>query len=168
MVTAIVLAACGGNDDPPDAADIIPDMEDLGLVVADEGRDTFVPPDQDMRRALYLDPEDDNRAATVTVYVLDGEEAARMNYAIFAEALANPPPEFFGAEAEQAPAEPLDLGDERAAYVTAQPDAHGRLVWTDIVRTGQVVFITQVLALDGEDHVAARSLVAERVIDAAR
>jgi hypothetical protein len=165
LVMATILSACGGGD--RSAEELIPDLRDLGFQVVEEGPDPFARPDQDMYRALYADPEDQNRAVVAVIYLEEDEEMARNEFAALSRALENPPPDFFGGEATQIGADPLNLGDERAAFVTAEGDQFGRRVWTDIYRSGRLVLITQVMGMWDVDQSPTRSLVAERVIDEA-
>lgn len=145
----VAAAACGGSDSTRAAEEYIPELQDLGFQLVDQGRDPFAPENVDTHRALYQDA--DGRAAIVLVYVEEDETRAEAQYATLSTALEHPPPEFFGAEAEQTETEPIDIGEEQRAFVTATPDQQGNLIWTDIYRSGTAIAIVQVLAM-GEDQ----------------
>lgn len=154
----LTSAACGGGDET--AEDLVPDLSDEGFAVFEEGRDPLTPPELDTYRALYQSSE--GLAATVIVYVQESEEAAEEQYATLARALENPPPEFFGSEANQVETDRLEIGDESRAFVTEDPDDRGNRVWTDVYRSGKVILITQVLST--EDAAELRETIAKKVI----
>lgn len=163
FVALAAFSACGGDD--VTAESLVPELGDIGLQIAQEGPDPVAPDDAGIYRALYADPADDGRAIVTVIYVKDDEDAAVVEYHSLSRALENPPPDFFGADAEQAETEPIAVGDEQTAFVTADADSRGRRVWTDVYRSGRTVLITQVLGSDDEDQAATRTLVAERVFE---
>ncbi len=156
---SLCVVACGGGE--KSAKERVPDLSDQGFAIIEEGRDELADPALDTYKALYQ--SSDGRAAIVLVYVENSVEEAQGHYATLATALENPPPEFFGGDAEQAAADALGLGDESRAFVTATPDKLGNLVWTDIYRSGKVVLITQVLAA-GDSAADLRTTIADKVI----
>jgi hypothetical protein len=88
-----------------------------------------------------------------------------MRYATLAVALENPPPEFFGGNAQQIETEALEFGNERRSFVTAEPDDAGNLIWTDIYRAGRAIAIIQLLIQESEDAEGGRRAIAEAVLD---
>jgi len=158
---AIMASACGGDGDRT-ARDYIPELSSEGLALLEQGRDPFAPETVDVWRAHYQ--SSDGRAAIVLVYVEADEATAAIQYATLAEALRHPPPEFFGADADQLETDAIALGDEQRAFVTATADNAGNLVWTDIYRSGTAIAIIQLLAI-GEDATEARRAIAREVLD---
>ncbi len=158
IVLSLCFVACGGGE--KSAEDRVPDLSDQGFAIIQEGRDQLADPSLDTYKALYQSA--DGRSAIVLVYVENSVEEAQGQYATFATALANPPPEFFGGDAQQTPSDALSLGDESQAFVTAAPDKNGNLVWTDIYRSGKVVLITQVLA-NSDSATDLRTTIATKV-----
>lgn len=165
LFVPVFVVACGGGGEEQTAEGLVPDLGDIGLEVADEGRDPLAPDDQDMYRVLYADPEDNGRAVVTVVYREEDEEEASAFFATLAEALGNAPPEFFGVEAEQTSEEPIGRGDEQIAYVTADPDSRGNRVWTDLYRRGRIIILTQVLGNESENQEPTRELIVERILD---
>jgi hypothetical protein len=161
LAAVVVVAACGGDGDRT-ARDYIPELSGQGLALLEQGRDPFAPETVDVWRAHYQ--SNDGRAAIVLVYVEADEATAAIQYATLAEALRHPPPEFFGANAEQVETDVIALGDEQRAFVTATADNAGNLVWTDIYRSGAAIAIIQLLAA-GEDATEARQSIARAVLD---
>lgn len=159
LAFALAATACGGGEKT--AEELIPNLSGEGLALIEQGRDQLADPSLDTYRALYQSA--DGRASIVLVYVEETDEAAATRYTTLATALENPPPEFFGGEAAQAPEEPLAIGNDSRAFVTATPDDEGKRVWTDIYRSGKVVVIVQVLAT-GDSAEDLRRTIAEMVI----
>lgn len=164
FLSLALASACGGGNDAMTAKSLIPDLGELDLEVQEEGRDPYASPAQDTYRALYASTDGSARAAVVVLYVQSDVAEAEAGYAQLAKALENPPAEFFGADADQAEAEALSLGDERRAFVTAQADSQGNRVWTDVYRLGRVVAITQVLSPEDADHAFLRQAIAEAIL----
>jgi len=161
---ALLSTACGGSD-ALTAKSLLPDLGDLGLQVAEEGRDPFAAPSQDTYRGLYTAKDGSTRAAIVVLFVEPDTASAETNYASLAKLLENPPAEFFGAEAEQSEIDPLGLGDEHRSFVTAQADSQGNRVWTDIYRKNRVITVIQVLESEDADYNALRQSVAESILN---
>jgi len=164
-VTLVLLAAACGGSDTQSAKDLLPDLEDHGLQLAEEGRDPFAAPSQDTYRGRYVATDGTSRAAIVVLFVEPNAASAETNYASLAKLLENPPAEFFGADAEQSEIDPLGLGDERRSFVTTNADSQGNRVWTDIYRKNQVIAVIQVLESEEADYNALRLAVAESVLD---
>lgn len=158
---SLLAVGCGGSDSSA-AQDMIPDLKDQGFQLAEQGKDPFAGPEIDTYRALYQ--ADDGRAAMVLIYVEDNATAAQARYASLSTALEHPPAEFFGADAEQSDAESIAIGDEQRAFVTAQADQQGNLIWTDIYRSGRTIAIIQLLA-SGEDQQDLRRAIASAVFE---
>lgn len=161
LSAALGMAACGGNGKV--AEGLMPDLSDQGLILMQEGRDPYLPEDSDTYRTIYADSQDATRGVLTAVYVEDDEARAIETFHVLKAALKNPPPVFFGGEAVQLESESLGIGDESAAWVTEQPDRNGRVIWTDLHRSGRTVLLTQVLESYDADHSDFRRLVAERV-----
>lgn len=161
----LVAAACGDDDDIASVDDIVPDLSDLGLETLESGTDPLAPENARIYRALYRDADNESRSALTVIYIEHDAEAAAAEFAMLSEALRTPPAEFFGGNATQADHPALAVGDEQKAYVTERADSLGNLIWTDIVRAGNVVFITQVLGPANEDATPFRTTLAERIID---
>jgi len=162
---ALVMSACGGAE--AKAQDLIPDLTDQGLKLMEKGRDPYLPEEKDTYRAIFADRQDATRGVLTAVYVEDDEAGAVETFEVLKAALKNPPPVFFGGEAVQAEAPQLEVGDQSMAWVTEQPDRNGRVIWTDLYRSGRTVLLTQVLGSYDVDHSEFRLLVAERVFSAA-
>jgi hypothetical protein len=163
-VVALLSLACGGDGEPT-ARSLLPKLDDLGLEIAEEGRDPFAAPSQDTYRARYVATDGSARAAIVVLFVEPDTATAEANYASLAKLLENPPAEFFGANAEQSETDTLELGDERRSFVTAQADSQGNRVWTDIYRKGKVITVIQVLSSQDADDDALRLSVGEAILD---
>ncbi len=114
-------------------------------------------------RALYASA-DGRTSALLFVFVTDDEPLATQQFAALRTALKNPPPDALGGPATMVDAEPPDVGQEHHAYVTAEPDAQGNRVWTDIVREGRTVAVLQLLASGDDDHRDLRGSILERVL----
>jgi hypothetical protein len=160
-----VAAACGGGGGGLTAKSLIPDLGNLQMEIAEEGRDPFAAPSQDTYRARYAATDGTARAAIIVLFVEADSAMAEISYAGLAKVLENPPEEFFGADAEQAEVDALPLGDERRSFVTAQADSQGNRVWTDVYRKGRVITVIQVLSPEESDHDALRQAVAEAVLN---
>lgn len=160
---ALLLAACGGGggNDEPQAEELVPDLEEFGLTVQQEGE---VVEDANTYRAIFGADDGSNTGVLTDIRIMGNEGAAEAEFSRLAEALQNPPQEFLGAEADQESAEPVDAGDEQTAYVTAEPDNSGNRVWTDLYRAGTVVVITQTLGSDEDGVREVREEVAARVL----
>lgn len=165
MGAALGMTACGGGGQV--AEDLMPDLSDQGLILMQEGRDPYLPEDSDTWRTIYADGQNATRGVLTAVYVEPNEDRAVETFHVLRAALEHPPAVFFGGDAVQLESEALGIGDESAAWVTEQPDRNGRVIWTDLHRTGRTVLLTQVLESYDGDHSDFRRLVADRVFSKA-
>ena len=150
-----------------EASSLAADLDDLGFSVVDEGELPVKGAEIDSYRWLYADPEDETRQVLAIVWVEEDAEMADVQFDLRQEMLRNPSAEFFGygsTPGEVTEAEPLALGEEQVSYVTAKADRHGNMIWTDMYKSGDVVFLVQVLGQFDVDHQPTRTLVAERIL----
>ncbi len=164
----LVAAACGGGgDDEDDAQTLVADLDDLGFAVVDEGELPVKGAEVDSYRWLYADAEDPSRQVLTVVWIEESEEMAEVQFGLRQEMLRNPSAEFFGygstpGEVTEAPA--LDIGESHVSYVTAKADRQGNMIWTDMYKSGRVVFLVQVLGQYDVEQTPTRTLVAERIL----
>lgn len=116
-------------------------------------------------RALYSS-SDGRSSALLFVFLADDESLAAQQFTALRTALKNPPPDALGGPATMVDAEPVEIGEDRHAYVTEEPDSHGNLVWTDVVREGRTVAVLQLLAPGDGDHRELRASILGRVLAA--
>ncbi len=135
--------------------------------MAEEGREPAVPANIDNAQALFKQTTG-NGSILVRLYVLGDSASAEKQWAAFAEALRNPPPDVLGGSAKMVDVASPQVGQLQKSYVTEKPDASGNLVWTDIYRQGKVVLLTQVLSSSSSDGMALRKTVAERALAQAK
>lgn len=163
----LLAAACGGGDDEVAADSLAADLDDLGFSVVDEGELPVKGAEVDSYRWLYADAEDATRQVLAIVWVEEDEEMADVQFDLRQEMLRNPSAEFFGygstpGEVTEAPT--LDIGEAQVSYVTAEADRSGNMIWTDMYKSGEVVFLVQVLGQYDVDQEPTRTLVAERIL----
>lgn len=176
-----MLAACrgGGNDGKDDessggssttalvtapAKQIVPDLSSLGYNLVDEFSQPIKVPGQDNFRRAFAQSANSNHIALVDVTVHSTIEAARTAYAQAAQQWGNPPPGVFGGiqgfDETPSPA----VGDEQQSYVSTNADDTGNRAWTDVYRSGNVVFVVQLLDRGDSDQLELRKKLAGAVV----
>lgn len=166
--------ACGGGDDGgqgakatvqplPPAAELLPGLGDLGFQLVQQERDPASVGGLDAHRGIFQRESRPPAVLRVDVRVYPTSETATADFRTLAEALRRPPPEFVGAQVVNVDSPKLPLGDQAQGYVTDKPDRQGNSAWTDIVRFGRVVVISQVLIARESEARPVRAAVAERI-----
>ncbi len=181
-VLLVVLSGGGDDDDgnggpsPVAAADVLPDLGDLGFTLAERGQDPGVPPGQDMARARYL--ANNGGQVLMRVYLLATTEEAFDLYGTVVQAYATIPIQaLVGSDPTQpdtslpgGPANVVstgpDLGEQHTSYETTRPDSQGNAVWTDIYLDGRWVIAVQYLAAATTDSMTPRTEIASRILAA--
>lgn len=146
---------------------MLPQIGDLGYVLDQQARDTAVPAGIDSALAIYQKQAFPGRALQVRVYLYPDVNGAKQQFKTVAEAFRNPPPEVFGTATRNLDYGAVSVGDEQKAYITEQTDRLGNKGWTDIVRQGRAVIITQLLGPAAEDQRAVRQAVVTRIVQRA-
>lgn len=105
------------------------------------------------------------KVASVRAEVILHPNAATASgqYGALSEALRNPPPDLFGANAVQADNTPAYQGDQSKSYQTTKGDGQGNLVFSDIHRMGRAVVILYFVGPVGDETNAMRKQVAELI-----
>jgi hypothetical protein len=153
----------------------MPSLADLGWSTLRIARDPLVPAGQDMARGEYQKPGPPLKMVVIRIYVPGSEEEARTIFGSVREAYRVVPlqaliqddpttlaPGQAGAPANRA-GEPLAIGDEQAAYITARNDSQGNSVWTDVYRFGDAVAVIQLLESGATDQSSLRRDIARRI-----
>lgn len=177
IAAAVAVAGCG--DDAPGtvahvtvtgspataatAAEIIPNLEDLGFKLIQQGKPAASTNVQDVALAQYQRTTPTQMAARVEVSVLPDAATATTTFGTLSEALRNPPPDLFGPNATQVDGTATGVGDQSKAFVTAKPDGQGNFVFTDSYRFGRTFVITYLVAKSSDDAANTRKAIAERV-----
>ncbi len=147
---------------PLTATGLVPKLDDLGYQLTQQGKEPAILGDVDSALALYQ-KQGSAKSVQVRVYVFPNAGSAEKQWAAYAEAFRNPPPDVLGASAKNVDTESPQVAQLRKSYVTAKPDGSGNNVWTDIYRQDRVVALVQVLDSAGGDSMAVRRPVAERI-----
>lgn len=174
MATAV---SCGGDSNgatpgktpgekattaPLSAANLVPKLDDLGYQLTQQGKEPAIIGDVDSALALYL-KQGTAKSVQVRVYIFPSEGSAEKQWAAYAEAFRNPPPDVLGTASKNVDTASPQVGQLQKSYVTGKPDGAGNNVWTDIFRKGRVVALVQVLDSASGDGMAVRKPVAERI-----
>lgn len=177
ILLAALAVACGGDSNgsesaatpagtatagPLAAAALVPKLDDLGYQLTQQGKEPAIIGDVDSALALYQ-KQGSPKSVQVRVYVFPDAGNAEKQWAAYAEAFRNPPPDVLGTSAKNVDATSPQVAQLRKSYVTAKPDGSGNNVWTDIYRQGRVVALVQVLDSASGDGMAVRKPVAERI-----
>jgi hypothetical protein len=147
------------------AAQLLPDLKDLGYTLTQKGKDPGAPAAVDSMQALYAKDDGSSKAIQVRVYVFPTVAAAKQQFTTVAAAFKNPPPEVFGTDVKDLDATSPKAGDQQKSYVTDKPDSNGNSAWTDIYQGGPVLVIAQVLdqGSGGAGPMNVRTQIAERI-----
>ena len=168
------IGACGGDSTPTGdsaaqpasnltANDLVPNLDDLGFKLAEQGKEPVAASGLDSALALYK-KQGSAQSVQLRVYVFSEDANAEKQWSAYAEAFRNPSADVLGTTSKNVDAVALPLGQLQKSYVTDKPDGAGNLVWTDIYRKGKVVLLVQVLDAAKSDGTAIRKPVAERVL----
>jgi hypothetical protein len=117
----------------------------------------------DNYRAIYRAESGPVRVARIDVTVHANDTLAAAAFRSVAEAMRNPPPDFFAATAKQIDAVPLGIGNEAKAYTTDRGDSQGNRVYTDVYRFDRAVVVVLIVASSPENAAQARTIAAERI-----
>jgi len=145
---------------------LVPNLEDLGYRLVQQGKEPAALVGLDSALALYQ--KQGSAQLQLRIYVFPDETTAERQWSAYAEAFRNPPPDVLGTASKNVDATSPTLGQLQKSYVTDKPDGSGNLVWTDIYRQGKVVVLVQVLDSAKVDGMAIRKPVAERVLTKAK
>ncbi|MEO8538104.1 MAG: hypothetical protein ABI577_00065 [bacterium] len=167
---AFISNACGGDDDDAGsgtagktAADLSPDLKSLGFTVAQSGKAAGSTQNQDAYTTQYAGSGGKVTAARTDINLHPSVDAATQQYNAISEALRNPPPDLFGANATQDDNTTLFKADQGKSYKTTKADSQGVRVFTDVYRMGRAVVIVYVIGADGADTDAVRKKAAEEI-----
>jgi len=175
LVLGVALGACGGagmpaSTPPPTAAlgqktaeQRMPDLSDLGFEPVQSAPEPLSSPQWEGHRTLYRNGRTGEQVMVIA-YVGADPAFAEQQFAAMAEALKNPPPAVFGAQAVMVDDVAPPLGDERRSYRARDPDSQGNTVWTDIYRREAVVVIVQYLGPATGDAMRVRTTAADRAL----
>jgi hypothetical protein len=145
------------------AAEVIPNLDDLGFKLTQQGKPTASTNVQDVSLAQYQKTANPPMSARVEISVLADVPTATTTFGTLSEALRNPPPGLFGPNATQVDGPPTGVGEQSKAFVTAQPDGQGNYVFTDAYRFGRTFVITYLIAKNPAEALTARKAIAEKV-----
>lgn len=174
-MAALVLAACGDDDDADagptssaggsaaTAAELVPDLKDLGFNVAQSGKIQGSTADQDAYFAILANTSGKVNSVRTEINLHPKAEVATQQFTALADALRNPPPDLFGPNATQQDGAPVFQADQSRSYKTAKADGQGMRVFTDVYRMGRAVVIVYAIGPDGADTENVRKQVAERM-----
>lgn len=143
------------------ARQLMPSLQDLGLRITEEGKDPAAG-NNNSYRALYRADAGGVRVARIDITVHGTEQTAQAAFNTVAEAMRNPPPDFFAATAKQIDAVPLGLGNEAKSYQTDRGDSQGQRVYTDVYRFDRAVVVVSIVATP-DAAMGARQAAAERI-----
>lgn len=149
------------------AADLLPKLNDSAFEVSNVQQLPTGGAGQEHVTVFFRKPADPSLQARAEVYLLPQVDTAKATFKSATDAYTSPPP---GADipGPNTQAKAPGTADDAQGFVTAKPDSKGTLVWSDIYRFGNVVYILSVQGKDGPDAAALRQTLAERMAAAVK
>jgi hypothetical protein len=182
---ALAFVSCGGGDDVSKtvkgpaatpgasasaaaastvkkAADMLPKLGDIGYETSNVQQLPTGGPGQEHIVVQYRKLTPPTFQARVEVYTLPDAGTAQSTFKSEVDAFTNPPP---GSDlpGPNSANQRIVNADDSQSFVTTRPDAQGTLVWSDVYRYGNVVFIALVLGKDSPDAGTLRKTIGERI-----
>lgn len=170
---AFPLAGCGGDDDSEDdpsettatvqtattAAEMVPDVASLGFEPVQDAAPALET--DNSKIVLFENPSGDVPSLRLEIVLAPNVETATSQFGALADALRNPPPGLFGADAKQTDGTTVYQADQSRSYQTDKPDNQGTIVFSDIHRFGRAIAIMYTIGEPGAESESVRKQVAE-------
>ncbi len=170
------VAGCGGDDDSEDgprdsntttgsvqtattAAEMVPDVASLGFEPVDDAAPALET--DNSKIVLFENPSGDVPSLRLEIVLAPNVETATSQFGALADALRNPPPGLFGADAKQTEGTTVYQADQSRSYQTDKPDDQGTIVFSDIHRFGRAIAIMYTIGGPGAESESVRKQVAE-------